>query len=51
MDAASIAACIGRLISDTELRNRLSEKLSRTPLGTEDEISKLYSLLGQVNAR
>ncbi|KEZ50327.1 glycosyltransferase [Metabacillus indicus] len=46
MDAKSIAAGIEKLIHDKELRNMLIHNLSEKNLGTEDEISKFYRLIG-----
>ncbi|RCW42722.1 glycosyltransferase [Paenibacillus prosopidis] len=46
MNADSVAAGIGKLIQDRTIRRQMSDHLSRLKLGTEDEIEKLYKLLG-----
>jgi glycosyltransferase involved in cell wall biosynthesis len=46
MDADAVAAGIMRLIDDAELRNRLIHHLSNENFGTEEEINKLYELVG-----
>ncbi|MBO1512365.1 glycosyltransferase [Metabacillus bambusae] len=46
MDPGSVAEGIERLIKNKELRESLSKNLSNLSLGTEDEISKLYKLIG-----
>lgn len=46
MNTEAVAAGIGRLMHEQGIRNRLSEHLSRLQLGTEEEIKKLYKLLG-----
>ncbi|OBZ12320.1 glycosyltransferase [Bacillus sp. FJAT-26390] len=46
MNSEAVAAGIGRLMHEKGIRNRLSEHLSLLQLGTEEEIEKLYQLLG-----
>lgn len=46
MNTEAVAAGIGRLMHEQGIRSRLSEHLSRLQLGTEEEIEKLYKLLG-----
>jgi glycosyltransferase involved in cell wall biosynthesis len=46
METEAVAVGISRLLQDQGIRNRLSEHLSRLELGTEEEIEKLYQLLG-----
>ncbi|NGM85592.1 glycosyltransferase [Paenibacillus sp. 7124] len=47
MNPEDIARGIERLIEDRELRARLSRNLSLEKLGTEEEIDKLYRLVGE----
>jgi len=46
MDAEAVAEGLSRLISDGKLRDALTAHLSQLQLGTEEEIEKLYKLLG-----
>ena len=46
MSSESIAETLSRLISDPELRSKLSRNLSEEHLGNEDEIQKFYELIG-----
>lgn len=46
MSAAAVAEGIGKLIQDDGLRRRLSDNLACEKLGTEQEINKLYTLVG-----
>lgn len=47
MDPEAIADGIERLIRNGELRSQMSERLRQEPLGTEDEIFRLYGLLNE----
>ncbi|MGM7721171.1 glycosyltransferase [Metabacillus sp. Hm71] len=46
MDPVSIAEGIEKMIINPDLRERITNNLSKLNLSTEDEISKLYKLLG-----
>jgi len=46
MDGVSVAVGIEKLIKDTGLRAKMTDALAQIDLGTEDEIHKLYSLIG-----
>lgn len=46
MNEDAVAAGIAKLIQDQTTRTRMSDYLSHLRLGTEDEIEKLYKLLG-----
>ena len=44
MDINSIVKGLEELINDEDLRNKLTNNLSKEQLGTENEINKLYNL-------
>lgn len=46
MSAVSVAANIEKLLCNEVLRNKFSQNLSKENWGTEQEISKLYKLIG-----
>lgn len=46
MDSEGVATAIARLIDEPELARRLAKTLSEEKLGTEEEIHKLYELVG-----
>lgn len=47
MDSSSVARGIMRLIDDRDLRSKLIHHLSNENFGTEEEIYKLYELVGE----
>ncbi|MFD0961405.1 glycosyltransferase [Paenibacillus chungangensis] len=47
MTPTAVANAIEEIISSETLRGKFSANLSRLSLGTEDEINKLYSLIGR----
>ncbi|RJE91149.1 glycosyltransferase [Paenibacillus sp. 1011MAR3C5] len=46
MDSEGVATAIARLIDEPALAGRLAKELSEEKLGTEEEIHKLYKLVG-----